>query len=86
VAPDHVAALWLEQLGTQPLGDRVFSGQDTTRSEIEVRQISTADALYRVAVRGLSTRPELLWARRSVLSVQTAKLLIHEVFLLGVVS
>lgn len=84
VAPDHVAARWLEQLGAQPLGDRVFAGQDTTRSEIEIRQISTADALYRDAVRGLSAPPGLLWARRSVLSIQSARLLIYEVFLPGV--
>lgn len=84
LASGEDAAHWLQQLGARPLGDRVFAEADTTRGEIEVTQVSTADALYHDAVRGLPAAPATLWARRSVLSVQAARLLIYECFLPGV--
>jgi chorismate lyase len=81
---DREAARWLERLGAQPLGDRVFAEQDAVRGEIEVKRITAPDALYLDAVCGLAEPPAVLWARRSVLSVQTARLLIYECFLPGV--
>ncbi|MGH8370144.1 MAG: chorismate--pyruvate lyase family protein [Gammaproteobacteria bacterium] len=84
LAPDHGAARWLERLGAQPLGDRVFADQDTARGEIEVQRVTASDAFYRAAVRGLAEPPGWLWARRSVLRVKAARLLIYECFLPGV--
>lgn len=84
LAPDHGAARWLERLGAQPLGDRVFADQHTARGEIEVQRVTASDAFYRAAVRGLAEPPGWLWARRSVLRVQAARLLIYECFLPGV--
>ncbi|MGH8373474.1 MAG: chorismate--pyruvate lyase family protein [Gammaproteobacteria bacterium] len=78
------ASRWLDQLGTQPLGDRVFAEQGATRDEIEVRCVTVADSLYRDAVRGLVEPPVALWARRSVLRVRDSRLLIYECFLPGV--
>lgn len=78
-------AQWLEHLGTQPLGDRVFAEQNAVRGEIEVRRVTESDALFRDAVRGLAVTPAaVLWARRSVLTVQSVHLLIYECFLPGV--
>lgn len=84
LAPTQGAARWLEQLGAQPLGDRVFAGQDTVRGEIEVQQLGGFDPFYRDAVRELDKAPARLWVRRSVLNVQAARLLIYEAFLPGV--
>ena len=84
LAAKHGAAQWLEQLGARPLGDRIFAEQGAVRGEIEVKQVTAPEALYLDAVRGLSEPPTMLWARRSVLSVQTARLLIYECFLPGV--
>lgn len=78
-------AQWLERLGTQPLGDRVFAEPNAVRGEIEVRRVDESEALFRDAVRGLAVPPAAaLWARRSVLTVQSARLLIYECFLPGV--
>jgi chorismate lyase len=74
---------WLEQLGTQPLGERVFGLADTHRSQIEVAQVYPADRLYEASVHGLKMRPSALWARRSVLVVADNRLLIYECFLPG---
>ncbi|MGH8377836.1 MAG: chorismate--pyruvate lyase family protein [Gammaproteobacteria bacterium] len=74
---------WLEDLGTQPLGDRVFAEADTQRSLIEVAQLDATQALYRAALKGMPRRPAFLWARRSVLTVGDSRLLIYEIFLNG---
>lgn len=84
LASNQGAAHWLERLGVQPLGDRVFAEADAMRGEIEVKRVTLTDALYRDAVYGLTEPPGLLWARRSVLTVQNSRLLIYECFLPGV--
>jgi len=84
LAPIGAAADWLTQLGAQPLGDRVFAEASAVRGAIDVRQLNADDAFYRDAVRGLAEAPASLWARRSVLNVQGARLLIYEAFLPGV--
>jgi chorismate--pyruvate lyase len=78
-------ARWLKRLGEQPLGDRVFAEADTRRGAIEVAQLSAGQPLYEDAVMGLGADPvmPLLWARRSILSVGGARLLIYECFLPG---
>ena len=78
-------ARWLKRLGARPLGDRVFAEADTRRGAIEVAQISAGQPLYEDAVAGLGASPvtPMLWARRSVLSVGGARLLIYECFLPG---
>ncbi|MGH8307700.1 MAG: chorismate--pyruvate lyase family protein [Gammaproteobacteria bacterium] len=72
---------WLEDLGTQALGDRVFAETDTQRSLIELTQLDAEQALYSAALKGVPHRPACLWARRSVLIVRGSRLLIYEVFL-----
>lgn len=82
---DDSGAKWLESLGTQPLGERVFAEQDAVRGEIEVKRVAGSDMLFRDAVRGLAVLPTTaLWARRSILTVRSARLLIYECFLPGV--
>lgn len=75
------AASWLQDLNTQPLGDRVFAKGDTQRSVIEIAQLDSMQALYQAAVQGISRPSKELWARRSVLTVRDNRLLIYECFL-----
>ncbi len=74
---------WLEKLGTHPLGERVFAIADTHRNRIEVAQLYPGHELYQAALNGLGITPPMLWARRSVLSVDSSRLLIYECFLPG---
>jgi chorismate lyase len=74
---------WLNGLGSQPLGDRVFAGSDTRRSLIEVAQLDQQHELYQASVDGQDMAPPLLWARRSILMVRGNPLLIYECFLPG---
>ncbi|MGA9855012.1 MAG: chorismate lyase [Gammaproteobacteria bacterium] len=74
---------WLDGLGTDPLGDRVFANTAVQRSVIEVAQLYPQQALYLAALRGLETIPPMIWARRSVLLVDNQRLLIYECFLPG---
>ena len=74
---------WLEQLGTQPLGERVFAAADTQRGPIEVAQLYPRHELYGASVNDLDRKPPMLWARRSVLIVDGSRLLIYECFLPG---
>lgn len=75
------AASWLQDLNSQPLGDRVFAAADTQRSAIEVARLDDTQPLYRAAVRNIEHAPAILWARRSVLSLGDSRLLIYECFL-----
>ncbi|MGE5624879.1 MAG: chorismate--pyruvate lyase family protein [Bacillota bacterium] len=75
---------WLKDLGMTPLGEKVFAERDTRRGPIIAGQIGPEDPLYREAVAGLAyeyTQP--LWARRSLLTVNGAGILIYECFLPG---
>lgn len=75
------AAGWLQDLNSQPLGDRVFAQAGTRRSAIEVARLDDTQPLYRSAVRNIEHAPPILWARRSVLSLRDSRLLIYECFL-----
>ena len=74
---------WLDRLGAHPLGDRVFAHAAAQRSVIEVAQLDPQHELYQAALEGLKTTPPMLWARRSVLLVDSHRLLIYECFLPG---
>jgi len=75
------AANWLNDLDNQPLGDRVFAEPDAQRSVIEVAQLAETQSLQRAAVTSIAHPPARLWARRSVLTVRSSRLLIYECFL-----
>jgi chorismate--pyruvate lyase len=73
---------WLKELGDQPLGEKVFAEADTRRGPIEAAEIGAQHALYREAVAALPEKPSgPLWARRSLIRVGGATLLIYECFL-----
>lgn len=72
---------WLAELGVRPLGERVFAEPDTQRGPIEIARLGKNHPLYSAAVRSCKAAPAALWARRSVLRVRDARLLIYECFL-----
>jgi chorismate lyase len=76
---------WLERLGPQPLGDRIFANA-AQRSMLEVAQLGPQHGLYQAALKGQQMTPSMLWARRSVLLVDCHRLLIYECFLPGMDS
>lgn len=76
---------WLKELGENPLGQKVFADREARRGPIEATCLAPGEPLYEAAVAGLGTRPGSLWARRSLLTVGTAAILIYECFLPGLV-
>ena len=74
---------WLKELGDNPLGQRVFAAKDARRGTIEATCLAPGEPLYEAAVTGLAAQPGKLWARRSLLTVGDAAILIYECFLPG---
>lgn len=74
-------ARWLRELGKHPLGERAFAEKDVARGTIEVTELAAGEPLHTAAVAGLARRPAALWARRSLLTVSKASILIYECFL-----
>lgn len=80
----QASAHWLDKLGANPLGERVFAHTGVQRTHIEVARLDYRHALYQAAVSGENINPSELWARRSVLMVESHRLLIYECFLPGI--
>jgi len=77
-------ARWLQELGDNPLGAKVFAEKkDVRRSPIEATHLSPGQPLFDAAAVQLSRKPVELWARRSLLTVKGAAILIYECFLPG---
>lgn len=68
---------WLSKLGDASLGERLAVVPGVTRGPLEFKRLVTGDPLSRAA----NTAASVVWARRSVFSVDGAPLLVTEVFL-----
>lgn len=75
------AARWLDELNTQPLGERVFAQARLQRGAIQVALLEAGQPLFQAASQRFRPVLAALWARRSVLTVQDDRLLIYECFL-----
>lgn len=82
--------LGLRRLGNKPLGAVLFANPRVRRTALSYKKLHGHDALYRQAKAQLSQHlshsqalvfPTQLWARRSVFSLNCAKILVTEVFL-----
>lgn len=71
----------MARLGTRPLGEALFANPRVTRSPLAFCRLSFRHALYQQAVRILSDRPDVLWARRSAFTLENRTILVTEVFL-----
>ena len=76
-------ARWLQELGDNPLGAKVFAEKDVRRSPIQATHLSPGQTLFDAAVARLERKPMELCARRSLLTVKGAAILIYECFLPG---
>ena len=68
-------------LGNKSLGATLFTNPNVVRTALEFKKLSNHHALYRRAVADLDSRPQALWARRSVFNLNGAVILVTEVFL-----
>ena len=71
----------LGKLGNKPLGTALFANPKIKRTPLEYKKLSRNHALYQRATQHLATKPNSLWARRSVFSLNCATILVTEVFL-----
>lgn len=67
--------------GQRSLGNYLFSGRSTQRSEIEIAMISPRDRLFRLAGKDMAADNHHLWSRRSIFYIRNKPLLVVEVFL-----
>jgi chorismate--pyruvate lyase len=73
--------LGLRQLGSQPLGQTLFAAPQVRRMDLSYKKLSSQHLLYQHAAKGLVNKPTYLWARRSVFSLNSANIMVTEVFL-----
>ena len=71
----------LGKLGNKPLGAILFGNPRVKRTPLSYKKLAKHHALYRKAVVHLPQAPTYLWARRSIFSLNCAKILVTEVFL-----
>jgi len=78
--------LRLGKLGSKPLGATLFANQKVKRTALSYKKLSSNDALYHRAAQYLVTKPDYLWARRSVFSLHCAGIMVTEVFLPDIIA
>lgn len=71
----------LGRLGNKPLGAVLFANIKVRRTPLAYKKLTGNHVLYRAAVKHLVQKPEYLWARRSIFSLNCASIMVVEVFL-----
>jgi chorismate lyase len=71
----------LGRLGTKPLGATLFANPKVKRTPLSYKKLSPHHPLFKHATAHLAFKPAHLWARRSIFSLNCAKILVTEVFL-----
>jgi len=71
----------LLNLGEKPLGEVLFANPNTKRGPIGFKRLHKEDTLYQNALKNIDSNPDVLWARRSVFTIENKNLLVYEVFL-----
>jgi chorismate lyase len=69
------------KLGNKPLGAALFANQKVKRTPLEYKKLSACNPISMRVTEHLKTSPKALWARRSIFSLNKAKILVTEVFL-----
>ena len=69
------------KLGNKPLGAALFANPKVKRTPLEYKKLSACSPISMRVVGHLKTSPKALWARRSIFSINCAKILVTEVFL-----
>lgn len=80
---DDLRGAWqaMKGLGNRSLGSLLFTHPLVVRQPLHFAALRPHHPLYQSAVSSLNTRPERLWARRSLFTLHGAPLLVTEVFL-----
>ncbi len=71
----------LGRLGSKPLGVVLFGNAQVKRTLLSYKKLSPHHVLYQKAACYLSAKPQSLWARRSIFSLNGAAIMVVEVFL-----
>ena len=76
----------LGKLGSKPLGATLFANPKVKRTALSYKKLSVNHVLYQHASKHLTHKPDHLWARRSVFSLNCASIMVTEVFLPNIIS
>ncbi len=71
----------LGKLGNKPLGAALFANPKVKRTPLEYKKLSRQHPISMRLAGHAQTSPKALWARRSIFSLNCAKILVTEVFL-----
>ena len=71
----------LGRLGNKPLGATLFANPVVKRTPLSYKKLSPHHKLFQHATAHLTIKPTHLWARRSIFSLNRARILVTEVFL-----
>ena len=71
----------LGRLGNKPLGAMLFANPVVKRTPLRYKKLLPHHKLYLHATAHLTIKPTHLWARRSIFSLNCAKIMVTEVFL-----
>ena len=71
----------LGRLGNKPLGATLFANPKVKRTPLEYKKLSRQHPISVRVAQHTQTSPKALWARRSIFSLNCAKILVTEVFL-----
>lgn len=71
----------LGSLGNKPLGATLFANPRVKRTPLSYKKLTPNHLLYKRATQHLSIKPSVLWARRSIFSLNCANIMVTEVFL-----
>ncbi len=83
VSRQSLMGVWrtLSGLGNRSLGSMLFTNPKVERTPLEFKKVNGGHFLYDRAVLRLTDKPEHLWARRSLFTLQGESILVTEVFL-----
>lgn len=71
----------LRVIGNKPLGGTLFADPKVRRTPLEYKKLTRNHVLFHRALQGRETKPPFLWARRSIFSLNNARILVTEIFL-----
>jgi chorismate--pyruvate lyase len=71
----------LGKLGNKPLGAALFANPKVKRTPLEYKKLPRYHPISMRVAEHLKTSPKALWARRSIFSLNCARILVTEIFL-----
>lgn len=71
----------LGRLGNKPLGGALFTNPKVMRTPLAYKKLLPHHDLYALVAQSIDVVPSFLWARRSIFKLNTAVILVTEIFL-----